>query len=712
MEKKQRKKGNSYAVIFILFCSSLLPIISTLSAAVVPTNTTSKNPINTLVEDTEYWALLVGVGEYAENPEQDRPDMILEVNDLHAQLLQSDWWAEDHIKVITGEDATVVNIIAGLRWLDRMEDSNDISLVYLSTHGFPLGFDVPPKDEADGTDEALVTYWGFTYLSFVIWDDELNVLLNRLESKGVCLIVDSCYAGGFNDPPNWNITDIPTDAQHQNAYAAEEWVKGFAEDVRGQKRVVLMGSCEDEEAVSGGFAPYLIDGLRGYADSNHDSIISAEEVFYYAKPRSFQMQHPTMYDGYDGELPIMSVQSSKQSVDTNRFIQMNPRKEPGVKSAENSILCGYLKDAEANTSIENAVVSVRGRINEYEYYENQTTTDSTGFFQMNTPAIRLRVTASADGYCDRQVGPYQMQENETRWVNISLYDRPLETAIVRGYITDDDTTNPLDLANVNLTWEGSQQQYYHNQTITGSDGFYKMNVAAGTINLQIERDGYFSEYTEELLIDDSETFWMNISLQPRPVENAIVCGYVTDSKTGEPLTGTRIEFEWIDISTNTSYVKETHTNTSGFYSLTIAPGELYVYVGGMGYEYYDPYRHDAIENQTVWLNRSLTPSTIEVEINKPLNALYIKNQRAMPWTNPRIIGSIDIAAYIPGGWDEPGDAEKVEFYIDDVLQATLTEQPYNWTWSQRTIGKHVIKVIAYDVNGDTASKEIEVSKFL
>ena len=327
MEIKADRKRKSYAVVLILLGSSLLPFFSIQSAANVPINSTNQNPTKNMANDTEYWALLVGAGDYAENPMEDRPDMILEVNDFYAQLLHSDWWPADHIKVLTGEDATVVNIIAGLRWLDRMEDSNDISLVYLSTHGFPLGFDIPPKDEADGTDEALVTYWGFTYPSLVIWDDELNVLLNRLESKGVCLIVDSCYAGGFNDPPNWNITDIPTDSQHQMAYAAEEWAKGFGEDVRGQKRVVLMGSCEDEEAVSGGFGPYLVDGIRGYADSNDDGIISAEEVFFYAQPRSAQMQHPTLYDGYDGELPIMTVQSSEQSVDTNRFVQINTRKD-------------------------------------------------------------------------------------------------------------------------------------------------------------------------------------------------------------------------------------------------------------------------------------------------------------------------------------------------------------------------------------------------
>jgi len=156
--------------------------------------------------DTEYWALLVAVGVYADDPQQNRPLMLEEVDDLYDVLLDSPWWSEDHIKVIKGEDATVSNIIKGFRWLDRMEDSDDISVVFITTHGSPLDFDIPPFDEDDGTDEILVSYWGFAYPGLFIYDDEINFLLNRLESQGVCLIVDSCFAGGFNDPPDWNIT--------------------------------------------------------------------------------------------------------------------------------------------------------------------------------------------------------------------------------------------------------------------------------------------------------------------------------------------------------------------------------------------------------------------------------------------------------------------------------------------------------------------------
>ena len=116
-------------------------------------------------KDIEYWALLVAVGVYADNPEQDRPYMLREVENLHDMLLVSEHWKEDHINVIKVENCTVRNIVKGLRWLDKMDDKDDFSLVFITTHGFPLRFDIPPFDEDDRRDEALVSYWGFKYPS-------------------------------------------------------------------------------------------------------------------------------------------------------------------------------------------------------------------------------------------------------------------------------------------------------------------------------------------------------------------------------------------------------------------------------------------------------------------------------------------------------------------------------------------------------------------
>jgi len=158
-------------------------------------------------DDTEYWALLVAVGIYANAPDMDRPSMLSEVKNFYNTLLVSSMWNESHIKMITAKNATVINIFKGFRWLAENADENDICLVYITTHGFPIIFDIPPFDEADGMDEALAAYRGFLPFQSpwsweqlanpfgIITDDEINFMLNRINAKGICFIVDSCHSG-------------------------------------------------------------------------------------------------------------------------------------------------------------------------------------------------------------------------------------------------------------------------------------------------------------------------------------------------------------------------------------------------------------------------------------------------------------------------------------------------------------------------------------
>jgi hypothetical protein len=261
---------------------------------------------------TEYWALLVAVGVYLNHPEMDRPSMLVEVDDLYNSLLASDNWESSHIRKITGENANNENIISGLQWLAKMDDGDDISLVYITTHGGQLSTDIPPRDEADGKDELLVPYEGFDDSTKDIWDDELVFFLNRLESKGICVIIDSCYSGGFNDrsfikeinkPIGRVFTKIKNLVDRVNSAL---WVKDFSKDVSGEGRVALMSCREDELSYGSDFSGYIVDGLRGNADVNRDKICSAEEVFNYAKPLVEQlgMQHPTILDMYIGDLPL------------------------------------------------------------------------------------------------------------------------------------------------------------------------------------------------------------------------------------------------------------------------------------------------------------------------------------------------------------------------------------------------------------------------
>ena len=657
MKKRIINKGLILAIILVLIGTCLIPISYIGSA----TDSTIKNQESTYIgiDGTEYWALLVAVGEYADNPKQNRPLMLEEVDDLYELLLHSDVWSEDHIQVLKAEDGTISNIISGLKWLDKMEDEDDISVVFITTHGSPLPWDIPPFDEEDGADEMLSSYWSFAYPSQFLHDDRLNFRLNRLESKGVCLIVDSCYAGGFNDPPDWlGIRDTI------NQISVEKWIQELGEDLRGQGRVVLMASREDEVSYSGGFAPFLIDGLRGFADSNSDDIVTAEEAFYYTEPRTSR-QHPTMYDGYDGELPLFYL-TDTINVDPVKEQKITQR-ESGVSTIntnfgpENSVVCGFVKDADTADPLEDAYVNIWGLDNEWEFFENETTTDSSGFYYMNVPAGRGRITVYADGYCGSESGFLEFNENEILWANFSMYPRPPETSVVCGYIIDEETFDPINGANISLYWEGQQDQFYMNDTISDHSGFYSINVAAGQIDLEVKVKGYFRKDFEEIIISDYETLWANFSLTPRPAENSIICGYITDEETGSPIKSARVTIEWVDVSLGHEYHNETYTDSSGFYSINVAAGEIYHDIREHGYEYYNPYRWDAVENKKLWMNISLEEETIEVDIAKPLRALYIKNNRLMPYNKARIIGKIDIEAFVYEDWWGGGSAEKVEF---------------------------------------------------
>jgi hypothetical protein len=321
--------------------------------------------------ETEYWALLFAVGVYKNHPDQNRPSMLEAVEDLYDVILDSPQWQEDHIHKVTASDATLGRLIQELIWLIQNVDNDDMVIVYLTTHGSKLKDsegnpkDLPPKDEADGADEILIMYDGFDNKYGFIWDDLLNFFLGKLESKGICLIVDSCYSGGFNDVSvgvdNYNLVSASQDLTgevnicsevsnvmssrkammgtlnpeliiedvnvlgnfHHNElesnpflkidphydHEADLFTKGFVEDVAGQGRIVLMSSEEDSLSWGSHFSNFLISACDtgNWADyfGNNDGINSAEEAFAYAKPRveaaTEGRQHPTMLDLYDGE---------------------------------------------------------------------------------------------------------------------------------------------------------------------------------------------------------------------------------------------------------------------------------------------------------------------------------------------------------------------------------------------------------------------------
>ena len=101
------------------------------------------------------------------------------------------------------------------------------------------------------------------------------------------------------------------------------------------------------------------------------------------------------------------------------------------------------------------------------------------------------------------------------------------------------------------------------------------------------------------------------------------------------------------------------------------------------------------------------PPLVHLETPKE-KYLYIFGKEIIPLSkNTFIIGQITIKLEA----DDPSDVEKVELYIDNTLQETMSAPPYEGIWSELTFGKHRIITMAYDNTGSIARNEIEVWKF-
>lgn len=126
--------------------------------------------------------------------------------------------------------------------------------------------------------------------------------------------------------------------------------------------------------------------------------------------------------------------------------------------------------------------------------------------------------------------------------------------------------------------------------------------------------------------------------------------------------------------------------------------------------------HGASTSGPIWsfTTKEKESNAPKVEIIKPNGALYLNNKKIISrlFLLPLIIGDITIEVNAIEG---DAEIEKVEFYINDKLKETDTNEPYSYDWIQdrpRLIHLFWIKVIAYSTDGELAAKQMLVRKFL
>lgn len=243
-----------------------------------------------IFEDVDYmkpnlYVVAIGISDY------DKKDIGLEYADDDARAIGPLFAAQKgrlfkhvYTRSLYNAQASRVNIIEALEWLEKKVSQKDIALVFIAAHGYNErgSYYVLP---CDGKPDSLRS-------TAVNWDDFADIL-GSLPGR-VLLFLDTCHSGGF-DP----------DALERFRGSAIDNTEAVRELASEENGVVVMAastarerSIERREWGHGAFTKAIIEGLKQrQADLNGDGIVYVTELHTYVCERVKELtngkQHPT-----------------------------------------------------------------------------------------------------------------------------------------------------------------------------------------------------------------------------------------------------------------------------------------------------------------------------------------------------------------------------------------------------------------------------------
>jgi hypothetical protein len=224
----------------------------------------------------EYWAVIVGITDYQYiNDTYYAADNAEETYEIFSPA-----WGVDHTQLLTDSQATKADILGAIAWMASNANPEDTVLFVFSGHGDTGGY-ICPYD---------------TYIpdDTMISATELANAFMQVKANKIAIILDSCYSGAFRSA------------------------------LSGIGRVVLLATTpyelgwETSALHNSVFIYFLLEAIENYdsTDTNHNLELSAEELFYYAGPKTSNyeilnlfesIQHPVLDDRYPGELSLLAI---------------------------------------------------------------------------------------------------------------------------------------------------------------------------------------------------------------------------------------------------------------------------------------------------------------------------------------------------------------------------------------------------------------------
>jgi len=215
------------------------------------------------------WAVVIGVGQYeAENI----PDLEYAPEDARAvrDFLQSDAAGPfDEVLYLENENATGAAMREALFVFLQQADWDDLVVIYYAGHGAP---DPGRPDNlyllpTDTKLDALAA------TGFPMWDVK-TALRRQIAAERVIVIADACHSAGTADGETVGGSD------------SNEIAGGFQQLFTPSRRLMMTAADTNEFSLEdarwgghGVFTHFLLDGLRGSADLDSNSIVTFTELF-------------------------------------------------------------------------------------------------------------------------------------------------------------------------------------------------------------------------------------------------------------------------------------------------------------------------------------------------------------------------------------------------------------------------------------------------
>jgi hypothetical protein len=248
-----------------------------------------KNETKTYDESVEVFALVVGVANYQHMPSLKYTDD--DAYQLYAFLKSPEGGAipNENIKVLVDDVATKNNILLSMDQLFSKADANDVILLYMSGHGLEGSF-IP--SDFDGYQNQL------SY-------NAINNILNESEAKHKLLIADACHSGSLV-------------ASRGSSYApAVNNYYNILENLESGGTAMLLSSAAKEVSLEysglrqGVFSHFLMQGLSGHADQNHNKVVTISELYQYlyngVRDYTQNAQSPILTGSYNREMPVAVI---------------------------------------------------------------------------------------------------------------------------------------------------------------------------------------------------------------------------------------------------------------------------------------------------------------------------------------------------------------------------------------------------------------------